>query len=211
MHTYTLQSAFKYDYNIKEVNGAVEFLNDSKPGKPVAVDEKKCVSITDKLMGEYRKQVKLVVEHINNISPYIPSRRKRKLHIGLYGYSRNIGELKLPRAITFCAALYSYGMPPEILGLNALEGKDMDYIKDIYANFDNDLRDSLQYLNEDNLHIFPNEIVEKINKIKKMVDFEVNEKHKKVTSIILEDLKKKDYRLLTENITRAGFIRGFLG
>ncbi len=44
-----------------------------------------------------------------------------------------------------------------------------------------------------------------------MVDYEVNEKHKKVTSIILEDLKRKDYRLLTENITRAGFIRGFLG
>ncbi|HLC60679.1 MAG TPA: phosphoenolpyruvate carboxylase [Candidatus Nanoarchaeia archaeon] len=211
VHTYTLQSAFKYDYNIKEVNGAVEFLNNSKPGMPVPVDEKKCVSIIDKLMGEYRKQIKLVVEHINNISPYIPSRRKRKLHIGLYGYSRNIGELKLPRAITFCAALYSYGLPPEIIGLNALEEKDMDYIKDIYANFDNDLRDSLQYLNEDNLHIFPNEIVEKINKIKKMVDYEVNEKHKKVTSIILDDLKKKDYRLLTENITRAGFIRGFLG
>ena len=29
--------------------------------------------------------------------------------------------------------------------------------------------------------------------------------------ILLEDLKKKDFRLLTENITRAGFIRGFLG
>ena len=33
----------------------------------------------------------------------------------------------------------------------------------------------------------------------------------KITSIILEDLKRKDQRLLTENITRAGFIRGFLG
>ena len=55
------------------------------------------------------------------------------------------------------------------------------------------------------------EIWNKIEKITKMVDYEVNEKHKKVTSIILEDLKRKDYRLLTENITRAGFIRGFLG
>ena len=44
-----------------------------------------------------------------------------------------------------------------------------------------------------------------------MVDFKIDSKHKKVTSIILEDLKKKDHRLLTENITRAGFIRGFLG
>ena len=211
VYTYTLQSAFKYDYSINDVNKAVEFLNESKPGKPVQVDDKRLLSIIDKLMSEYRKQVKLLVDHINNVSPYIPSRRKRKLHIGLYGYSRNIGDLKLPRAITFCAALYSYGLPPEIIGLNALEGKDIDYIKDIYANFENDLRDSLKYLNEENLHIFPHEIVEKIGTIRKMVDYEVDSKHKKVTSIILEDLKKKDFRLLTENITRAGFIRGFLG
>jgi phosphoenolpyruvate carboxylase len=175
------------------------------------VDEKRCISIIDKLMHEYTKQIKLLADFVNNISPYIPSRRKRKLHIGLYGYSRSIGDLKLPRAITFCAALYSYGLPPEIIGLNALEEKDTDYIKDIYPNFENDLRDSLKYLNEDNLHIFPHEIVEKIGKIKNMADYEVDEKHKKVTSIILEDLKRKDHRLLAENITRAGFIRGFLG
>ena len=211
VHTYTLQSAFKYDYNINEVNKAVEFLNESKPSKPVAVDEKRCAAIIEKLMNEYRKQVRLLVDFINNISPYIPSRRKRKLHIGLYGYSRNIGDLKLPRAITFCAALYSYGLPPEIIGLNVLEEKDIDYIKDVYSNFENDLKDSLQYLNMDNLKIFPHEITEKIEKISRMADFEINEKHKKVTSIILDDLEKKDYRLLTENITRAGFIRGFLG
>ena len=211
VYTYTLQSAFKYDYNINDVTKAIEFLNESKPGKPVPVDEKKCISIIDKLMHEYRNQVKLLADFVNNISPHIPSRRKRKLHIGLYGYSRNIGDLKLPRAITFCAALYSYGLPPEIIGLNALDEKDIDYIKDIYANFDNDLSESLKYLNEDNLHIFPHEIVEKIGKIKNMANYEPDAKHKKVTSIILEDLKKKDYRLLTENITRAGFIRGFLG
>jgi phosphoenolpyruvate carboxylase len=211
VHTYTLQSAFKYDYSINDVTKAVEFLNDAKPGRPVQVDEKRCNAIIDKLMHEYRKQVKLLADFINNISPYIPSRRKRKLHIGLYGYSRSIGDLKLPRAITFCAALYSYGLPPEILGMNALEEKDIDYIRDIYANFDSDLKDSLQYLNEDNLKIFPNEIAEKIEKVKNMARYETNADHKKVTSIIVDDLKKKDYRLLTENITRAGFIRGFLG
>ena len=211
VYTYTLQSAFKYDYNINDVTKAVEFLNESKPSRPAAVDEKKCLAIIDKLMHEYRKQVKLLANFVNDISPYIPSRRKRKLHIGLYGYSRSIGDLKLPRAITFCAALYSYGLPPEIIGLNVLEEKDIDYIKEIYPNFENDMRDFLKYLNEDNLHIFPHEIVEKIRKIKSMVNYETDSKHKKVTSIILEDLKKKDHRLLAENITRAGFIRGFLG
>ncbi|MAG91203.1 phosphoenolpyruvate carboxylase [Candidatus Woesearchaeota archaeon] len=211
IYTYTLQSAFKYDYGMDDVTDAVKFLNETRPSNPVSVDEKRCVSIIEKLMSEYRKQVKLLGESINNMSPYIPPRRKRKLHIGLFGYSRSVGDLKLPRAITFCASLYSYGLPPEIIGLNALDEKDIDYIKDIYANFDNDLRDSLKYLNKDNLSVFPKEIVDKIDKISGIVKYDVDKKHKKVTSIILEDLKRKDHRLLSENITRAGFIRGFLG
>ena len=211
VYTYTLQSAFKYDYNIKDVNSAVNFLNESKPSKPVAVDEKKCGPIIEKLTNEYGKQVKILGEFVNNLSPYVHSRRKRKLHIGLFGYSRNVGQLKLPRAITFCAALYSYGLPPEIIGLNALTTKDIDYVKDIYANFDNDLRDSLQYLNKDNLRIFPNEIRKRVEEVSKIVKFDMNERHNKITSIILEDIKRKDHKLLTENITRAGFVRGFLG
>lgn len=211
IHTYTLQSAFKYDYNIHDVNKAVKFLNGTKAGKPVQVDEKRLLPIIEKLTKEYQKQVKLLVGQINNIVPYIPSRRKRKLHIGLFGYSREMKGTKLPRAITFCASLYSYGLPPELLSLNVLNSKDIDYIKDVYANFEADLKDSLKYLNKNNLKIFPNEIVKSINKIKSMADYEPDEKHNKVTSIILENLKKKEYTTLTENITRAGFIRGFLG
>jgi len=211
VYTFTLQSAFKYDYNIKDVTNAVKFLNESKPSNPVDVDERRCTAIIEKLMKEYQKEVGLIVEFINNITPYVPSRRKRKLHIGLFGYSRSVGELKLPRAITFCAALYSYGLPPEILGLSVLDSKDIDYIKDIYANFDNDLRDSLQYLNENNLKIFPQEIIKKIEAAAKLVDYDTDEKHKKITSIILDDLKRKDYMQLSENIARAGFVRGFLG
>ncbi len=211
VHTFTLQSAFKYDYPIHDVSNAVKYLNESKPSKPVNVDEKKCTEIIGKLIPEYQKQVKLLADSINNISSYIPSRRKRKLHIGLFGYSRNMGELKLPRAIVFCAALYSYGLPPEILGLNALNSNEIDYVRDIYKNFDNDLKDSLQYLNMENLKIFPKEIAEKVESASKIIDYEINEKHKKVTSIILENLKRQEYNILSENITRAGFIRGFLG
>ncbi len=211
VYTFTLQSAFKYDYNIHDVKNAVNFLNETSPSKPITVDEHKCNLIIEKLIDEYQKQVSLLVDSINNISPHIPSRRKRKLHIGLYGYSRSVGSLKLPRAITFCAALYSYGLPPEVLSLNALTENEIDYIKNIYPNFENDLRDSLQYLNEENLRVFPHEIVERIGMLKKIVDYDINEEHKNITSTIIEDLKRKDYRLLSENIARAGFVRKFLG
>ncbi|MDP6548193.1 MAG: phosphoenolpyruvate carboxylase, partial [Candidatus Woesearchaeota archaeon] len=77
--------------------------------------------------------------------------------------------------------------------------------------FDDDLKDSLRFLNKDNLNIFPSEVSSKVEDIAKITNYDVDEKHKKVTSIILENFKAKDYKLLTENITRAGFIRGFLG
>ncbi len=211
VYTFTLQSAFKYDYSIHDVTNAVKYLNETRHSAPISVDEKKCLAIIDKLTNEYQKQLRLIVDFVNNMAPYIPSRRKRKLHIGLYGYSRNVNSFSLPRAIIFCAALYSYGLPPEILGLNILKENEIDYIKDIYVNFDSDLRDSLQYLNEDNLKIFPHEIIKKVERVKNLIDYEVNPKHKKITSIILENFKRKEHHTLTENITRAGFIRGFLG
>src|SRR3989344_7003109 len=48
VHTYTLQSAFKYDYPIKNVVNAVEHINESKSGKPLEVDEGKCMPIIEK-------------------------------------------------------------------------------------------------------------------------------------------------------------------
>lgn len=211
VHTFTLQSAFKYDYSIHQVNKAVDFLNKSRPSRPVAVEEKMCIKVIEKLIEEYQKQVKLIARFVNDIAPYVPSRRKRKLHIGLFGYSRSVSGIKLPRAITFCASLYSYGLPPELLGLNALTGSEIDYIRGIYPNFDSDLKDSLQYLNKSNLRIFPNEIISRVKKAASLVSCDADEKHEKITSIILQDLKRRDYKQLTENITRAGFIRGFLG
>lgn len=211
VYTYTLQSAFKYDYSMKDIANAVSFLNSSRPSNPIAVDEKRCTSIIGKLIAEYQRQIKLIVGFVNEIAHYVPSRRKRKLHIGLYGYSRSVGHMKLPRAITFCAALYSYGLPPEILGMNALNEKEIDYVKDIYANFDADLSDSLQYLNKDNLRMFPRQIAEAAEKATRMVKHDVNEEHKKITSRIADGIKRKEHKSLSENIIMAGFVRKFLG
>ncbi|GAG72586.1 unnamed protein product, partial [marine sediment metagenome] len=44
-------------------------------------------------------------------------------------------------------ALYSVGLPPEILGLNALNKDDLQFIREVYVNFEEDLRDSLRYFN----------------------------------------------------------------
>ena len=86
---------------------------------------------------------------INEMAKYIPSRRKRKLHIGLFGYARSMDGITLPRAITFTASLYSLGLPPEILGLNALSRDDMKTVQQFYVNFEDDLRDALRFFNPD--------------------------------------------------------------
>lgn len=211
VHTFTLQSAFKYDYPIETVQKAVNHLNETKTSAPIDVDEKRSILIVEKLRREYQKMIKLMGPLVNDMAQYVPSRRKRKLHVGLFGYSRKVDGMKLPRAIKFTAALYSYGLPPEILGLHALQGNDLDYVRDVYRNFDSDLRDSMQYFNEDNLSLFPTEIQKRVKDTVSTFDFDVDRRHKKITSIISSNLKDKDYKTLSENVVRAGFIRGFLG
>ncbi len=210
VQTFTLQSAFKYDYSLNQVEKAVDILNNTKRKKPLLIEEEKSLQIIEKVSSRYKAQVKLLAPIINQFSAFVPKRRKRKLHVGLFGYSREDSGVKLPRAIKFCASLYSLGLPPELLGLNSLTEKDWEFI---YENtgHDKDIGDAIKYLNEDNLHIFPQKIQEDIQEIKKRFEFTPHRKHKKVTSFILDDFKKNRNNELKENIERAGSLRNFLG
>lgn len=211
VHTFTIQSAFKYDHPISKVASAVDFLNKHKRGAPILVDEQKCRSIIEKQTKEYQKQIIPLAPIINEISQFIPSRRKRKLHIGLFGYSRNVKGIKLPRAIKFCGALYSLGIPPELLGLNALSGKDIEYVRTIYPSFEPDMKDALRFLNKDAFRQLAPQVYNKVRGTFDLVDYEEDREHGKITSIIMENFKDRQAALLKENIVRAGFIRGFLG
>ena len=210
VQTFTLQSAFKYDYPIQEINKGIELLQNTKRKNPLYVEEQKSLEIIKKVSSNYQDQVKLLAPLINQFSIFIPQRRKRKLHVGLFGYSREDSGVKLPRAITFCATMYSLGLPPELLGLNSLSEKDWEFI---YENtgVELDLNDSIKYLNTDNLSIFPEKIQNDINEIKKRFEYTSEKKHKKVTSIILNDFKKNNMSSLKENIERAASLRNFLG
>ena len=211
IQTYTIQSAFKYDYEENVVKRAIDYLNNSHRKEPTSVDEEALIKIIEKTSVQYQKEIKLMAPLINKMSLYIPKRRKRKLHIGLFGYSRKTADVHLPRAITFTASLYSLGLPPELLGLSALNSEDIKMIRSVYPNFDNDLADSLRYFNADNLKYFPKEALESVKFASNLIDYKVDKEHKELTENIMKNLEASETETITEDVVKAGFIRKFLG
>ncbi|HID16540.1 MAG TPA: phosphoenolpyruvate carboxylase, partial [Candidatus Atribacteria bacterium] len=177
-HTFTIQSAFKYDNHPEEVREAIRKLREREPGVPQQIDEERCLEIIKKYSREYQRQITALAPIINKVAKYVPRRRKRKLHIGLFGYSRDIKGITLPRAITFTAALYSIGLPPEILGLNALDEDDLQFIKEVYVNFEDDLKDALKFYNPDTIFL-PKGLEATVREV--LSDFQIDEEHKEIT------------------------------
>lgn len=207
-HTFTIQSAFKYDHPPEQVQRAVRRLRDRETGTPPEVDEERCLQVIRKYSAEYARQVETLAPIINQLARYVPHRRKRKLHIGLFGYSRSMGKIALPRAIRFTCALYSMGLPPELLALNALTRDDIKFVNQVYVNFEEDLRDAVRYLNLDT-GLVPEELVGKVGECPGIVP--VDEEHKEISSRVVASLRENVVEELSEHVLRAASLRRFLG
>ena len=106
--------------------------------------------------------------------------------------------------------LYSFGLPPELLGLSAVSEQELDRVRSWYKNIDTDMADALQYLNKDNLYLFP-ELKQKILHVASLFTYDINEQHKEETTKIVEALREKNITALHSHIVEAGRIRKFLG
>lgn len=200
--TFTVQSSFKYDNEPKEVIKAIEKVNDTKRKETPAIDER-IFEILDKYEEEYTKELKILAPYIREVAKAVPSRRKRKLHIGLFGYSREVNGEALPRAIKFTASLYSLGIPPEILGLRALSEKELETISEHYRGLYNDISFALRFFNPKAASHF--KFLEDMAKMQKEMGIEKDERHLSITTQILNG--KIEESLVVE----AAGIRGFLG
>jgi len=172
------------------------------------MEEERCIEIVERYAEEYGKHVMKLAPFINKIAKFVPKRRKRKLHIGLFGYGRSMGEHRLPRAIGFTAALCSMGLPPALLGLNALTQKDYDFILTQYINFEEDLRDALKYFNPEQ-PFAPKSINTKLKEL--AIDYETNEEHKNITDYIVDSLRHNKNEDLSVKILMAANQRRYLG
>jgi phosphoenolpyruvate carboxylase len=160
LSTVTIQSAFRYDYPQEQVKECIRFLNQRLPnGTPQIIeaeDHDILQTILEKCRIQYERQIEVMAPFINSVAAYVPQRRARKLHIGLFGYSRCVAGVCLPRAISFAAALYSVGFPPEFIGAKALaELNDQEWstLNKYYLKMHSDLKLVGEYVSISNLNM----------------------------------------------------------
>lgn len=120
VRTALLQSAFRYDYELPKVKKAIKKLEKILPkGKAQKIslsDEKKLKKVIKIFEKYYQQTIESIAPQVSQMASFLPKRRERVQHIGLFGYSRSVGKVSLPRAIGFTGAMYSLGVPPEFIG-----------------------------------------------------------------------------------------------
>src|SRR3989304_8645450 len=219
LSTVTIQSAFRYDYPLEQVKECVRLLNERLPnGEPTSIEpqeEETLLKILQKCKRQYESSIETFAPLVNRVAPYVPQRRARKLHIGLFGYSRCVAGVCLPRAITFAAALYSIGIPPEFIGSKVLEDlneEEIELIQKHYVNMKNDFSSVGDYVAWQNINM----LVENPKKAAERA--RMNEDKLKIgLAKILGDLKaveeKLDIKLGPRNLTEKrheNFANNFL-
>lgn len=120
VRTAIIQSAFRYDFPKPDVKKGIKYLQKHLPkgrgAKITGKEERELQELIPHFEIPYQKTVEKISPLVNQISSHLPKRRERVQHIGLFGYSRGLGKVRLPRAISYTAALYSLGIPPELIG-----------------------------------------------------------------------------------------------
>lgn len=214
VQTFTVQSAFKFDYPEELVKKAISTIRKTSRRGPISVEnEASLLALIEKMSATYSRQVEKLNTLINDIAKFVPPRRKRKLHTGLFGYTRAVAGKRLPRAISFCSALYSIGLPPELLGLADLKQADIKNIIEHYPNFINDLKEAIIYFDPQCLSILPPRIADEIKHTLRLLKIEVSPDliHQSLTRAMRNLLDKNDTQNISELITQAARERRFLG
>ncbi len=158
--TLTVQSAFRYDYPREDVERALVTIRETlNKNEHVEFQENEVVILKKWIeRGQvlYRETIEKMAPLINEIAREIPRRRERVQHVGLFGYNRGVGEVTLPRVITFTAALYSLGLPPEFIATGRLLAEiesagELELIERHFFTLRHELSHAGKFLNRENL------------------------------------------------------------
>jgi phosphoenolpyruvate carboxylase len=228
--TTTIQSAFRYDYPKEKVIEAIKYLEENlqnSVAREVSEEDQKIIPEIMEIFSKfYKSTIENIADQINQVATFIPKRRERVQHIGLFGYSRGVGKVRLPRAITFTAALYSLGVPPELIGtgrgLGKIKGTEMqEVVERHFINLKFDLIRAGRFLNKENLKRLAKhnkaweEVLEDIYQIEKYIGEELTplesdeEEHYELSEFISKRIIAHDDP--SDLIRRAARLRKSIG
>ncbi len=206
--TFSIQSAFKYDYPVDEVRAACEHLKARSIGPADHIDVERAVNIIERYSEAYRQRVAELAPSINRMAAFVPARRARKLHVGLFGYARELDGVTLPRAISFTCALYSLGLPPELIAFDALDDDDLTFVLDAYPSFRAKIEDALCFSDPDGPLM--------TDSLRAALDAggfrcEVSDEHLAIVERIRSELERGNTNQIGDLVLRAALLRKFLG
>lgn len=159
VRTVSIQSSFRYDHPVRKVKSALDTIHTQLPKSEVQiitdVQQKIIRHIAASAEKYYQQTLRGLISEMQPFFNAVPSRRERRLHIGLLAYDRNMKGQKLPRAIKFTSAFYSLGVPPEFIGLGRalaeLSDTERAVLNDIIPNLAEHVKQAGFYINKDNL------------------------------------------------------------
>jgi len=211
VQTFTIQSAFKYDHPPDAVRDGIAKLIAHEREAAIAIDEVRAIELLDRLVARYQSEVQELAPLVNSVSRAVPRRRLRKLHVGLFGYNRESAGVSLPRAIPFCASLYSLGLPPEVIGVAAVTDADWSWLREMVPSIESELADAVRYLDADQLAWLPPRVRESAERALSFVDAQKIDAEHIDLSREMRRLAESGGAQTTELIVRAAALRHFLG
>lgn len=206
--TFTVQSSFKFDHPADEVRAACEHLRTRQIGPPQAIDARRALSVMKRTTAAYRRHVVELAPRIDAVARFVPPRRARKLHIGLFGYARDLGGVRLPRAISFTCALYSLGLPPELIAFDALSDEDLAFVRSVYPSLDAEISAALRFADLD-APLVPASLRGALRRAG--FDHEPDRDHLEIVRRVREALDGHDRTQVGDLVTRAALLRRFIG
>jgi phosphoenolpyruvate carboxylase len=212
VQTATIQSAFKYDHAPETVRTGIAKLRAHERRAPIAVaGDRRTLELLDRLVARYQAEVQELAPVVNAVARAVPRRRLRKLHIGLFGYSRASAGVTLPRAIPFCASLYSLGLPPELIGMAALTEADWTWLRATIPAVEEELGEAMRFLDVDQRAWLPPLARESVERAVSLLDpVEHDVEHSEIAREVRR-IADSGGSHMTELIVRAAALRHFLG
>jgi len=207
VRTLTMQSSIRYDHGYEETKKLAQILQQKLSlTRPLVYEQtvtNKLINVIAVFVKHYLFSFYPLMEMVNKISDLIPRQRDRLARKSEVGYARDLphpekitkfledkdlaNELQkfkpkvigeLPRAISFTAALYSIGLPPEIIGT----GRALDEVKErygdgaldellkIYPSLKEDLNFACRFVHLDNAREFlPTEVFAQVERDLKLI------------------------------------------